>query len=327
MTEEYIDIGSKIITIAIMLNGNIIKTNLAPAEQKIFDNTRLFKLANIVDEPGATFNEIQKNDIRISRIVTLNAAFQEDLHRSTYDIVEQIPIKLSKRVNKDVHLYLPEKHTYNAFNITIDKEIGVDALPTDDNMVIGIYVVSVHEKTDENKFKIIYPSPEDENMKNLNLLKKEEFIQFANIFGKDGKSVLNAMFEKASMWPDYDKKTNDRTYKEELDKWNITFSPGRFWNSYGDILHIRLSYLVDIIKDIAGRDKCKINIFDYSPATLSPIVSDDPAGRSYVQYMVSDDIEMGPSKKWGGRSIKRRIKRHRKRQITRRNTRRRRTKK
>jgi hypothetical protein len=323
MEEEYIDIGSKIITIAIMLNGNIIKTNLEPAEQNIFDNTRLFKLANIVNEPGATFNEIQKNDIRISRIVTLNVAFQEDLPRSTYDMVKQIPISLSKRVNKDVNLYLPEKHTYNPFNITVDKEIGVDALPTDDNMVIGVYVVSVHEKTDENKFKIIYPSTEDERVRNLNLLKKTEFIEFANIFGKDGKTVLNTMFEKTSKWPDYDKKTDDETYKEELDKWNITFSPGGwFWNSYGDISHIRLSYLVDIIKEIAGRDKCKLNIFDYSPNALSPILSDDSTGTLYPY-----DIETGSRTTWGGRSMKRRIKRHRKRRNTRRNKDRRRVKK
>jgi len=323
MEEEYIDIGSKIITIAIMLNGNIINTNLEPAEQNIFDNTRLFKLANIVNEPGATFNEIQKNDIRISRIVTLNVAFQEDLPRSTYDVVKQIPISLSKRVNKDVNLYLPEKHTYNPFNITVDKEIGVEALPTDDNMVIGVYVVSVHEKTDEDKFKIIYPSTEDERVKNLNLLKKTEFIEFANIFGKDGKTVLNTMFEKTSKWPDYDKKTDDETYKEELDKWNITFSPGGwFWNSYGDISHIRLSYLVDIIKEIAGRDKCKLNIFDYSPNALSPILSDDSTGTLYPY-----DIESGSRTTWGGRSMKHRIKRHRKRRNTRRNKDRRHAKK
>ena len=323
MEEEYIDIGSKIITIAIMLNGNIIKTNLEPAEQNIFDNTRLFKLANIVNEPGATFNEIQKNDIRISRIVTLNVAFQEDLPRSTYDVVKQIPISLSKRVNKDVNLYLPEKHTYNPFNITVDKEIGVEALPTDDNMVIGVYIVSVHEKTGKDKFKIIYPSTEDERVRNLNLLKKTEFIEFANIFGKDGKTVLNTMFEKTSKWPDYDKKTDDITYKEELDKWNITFSPGGwFWNSYGDISHIRLSYLVDIIKEIAGRDTCKLNIFDYSPNALSPILNDDSTGTLYPY-----DIESGSRTTWGGRSMKRRIKRHRKRPITRRNKHRRHAKK
>ncbi len=319
MADEHIDIGSKIITIAIMLNGNIIETNLAPTKQKIFDNTRLFKLAPIVSEPGTVFDEIQKNDIRLSRIDMLNKVFQHNLPRSTYNIVEQIPRVLSGYKS----LYLPAKHTYRPFNITIDKEIGIDALPADDNMVIGVYVVSVHEKTDEGKFNIIYPSTEDERMRNLNLLKKEEFIEFANIFDKNGKSVLDQMFKKTSIWPDYNKSTDDRIYKEQLDKWNITFSPGGFLSSYGDISYIRLSYLVDVIKEMVGHSKCKINIFDYSPDVLSPIVSDDATGVLYSQYMVSDDIEMGADKSWGGKSIKRRIKRHRKR----RNTRRRRAKK
>jgi hypothetical protein len=319
MADEYIDIGSKIITIAIMLNGNIIETNLVPTKQKIFDNTRLFKLAPIVSEPGTVFDEIQKNDIRLSRIDMLNKVFQHNLPRSTYNIAEQIPRVLSGYKS----LYLPSKHTYRPFNITIDKEIGIDALPADDNMVIGVYVVSVHEKTDEDKFNIIYPSTEDERMRNLNLLKKEEFIEFANIFDRNGKSVLDKMFKKTSIWPDYDKSTDDRIYKEQLDKWNITFSPGGFLSSYGDISYIRLSYLVDVIKEIVGHSKCKINIFDYSPDVLSPIVSDDPTGIVYSQYMVSDDIEMGPDKSWGGKSIKRQIKRHKKR----RNTRRRRAKK
>jgi hypothetical protein len=319
MADEQIDIGSKIITIAIMLNGNIIETNLAPTKQKVFDNTRLFKLAPIVNEPGTVFDEIQKNDIRLSRIDMLNKVFQHNLPRSTYNIVEQIPRVLSGYKS----LYLPAKHTYRPFNITIDKEIGIDALPADDNMIIGVYVVSVHEKTDEGKFNISYPSTEDERMRNLNLLKKEEFIEFANIFDKNGKSVLDKMFKKTSIWPDYDKSTDDRIYKEQLDKWNITFSPGGFLSSYGDISYIRLSYLVDIIKEIVGTSKCKINIFDYSPDVLSPIVSDDATGVLYSQYIVSDDIEMGPDKSWGGKSIKRRIKRHRKR----RNTRKRRVKK
>jgi hypothetical protein len=313
MADEQIDIGSKIITIAIMLNGNIIETNLAPTKQKIFDNTRLFKLAPIVSEPGTVFTEIQKNDIRISRIDMLNKVFQHKLLLSTYNIVEQIPRVLSGYKS----LYLPAKHTYRPFNITIDKEIGVDALPADDNMIIGVYVVSVHEKTDEDKFNIIYPiidpSTKDDRMRNMNLLKKTDFIEFANIFGKNGKSVLDKMFEKASKWPDYNNSTDDETYRPELDKWNITFSPGGFLSSYGDISYIRLTYLVDIIKEIVGRGKCKINIFDYSPDVLSPILNSDPGGKLYSQYMVPYDIEMGADKSWGGKSIKK----HRKRRNTR----------
>jgi hypothetical protein len=324
MADEQIDIGSKIITIAIMLNGNIIETNLASTKQKIFDNTRLFKLAPNVSEPGTVFDEIQKNNISISRIDILNKVFQQDLLLSTYNAVEQIPGVLSGYKS----LYLPEKHRYIPFNITFDKEIGTATLPADANMVVGVYVVSVLEKTGEDKFKLIYPiidpSVKDDTERNPNLLKKEEFIEFENIFRKTGASILNKMFEKSSKLPVYDKKPENRTnYKAQLDKWNITFSPGGFLSFYGDILYIRLSYLVDVIKEIVGHSKCKINIFDYSPDVLSPILNSDPSGKLYSQYMVPYDIEMGADKSWGGKSIKRRIKRHKKR----RNTRRRRAKK
>ena len=282
------DIGSKIVTIAIMLNGTIIETNLAPNKQEIFDNTRLFRLENIVNEPGVVFN-----DIKMSRIHVLNIVFQNDLPLSTYNAVDRFPVVLSGYKS----LFLPEKHRYIPFNITFDKEIGTDALPADINMVIGVYVVSVLEKKSKDKFKLIYPSTEDEMMTNLNLLKKTDFTEFAKFFGKTGKSVLDKMFEKSSKWPDYDNSTaDDATYKKELDKWNITFSPGGLLNSYGDISYIRLSYLVDIIKEIVGRDKCKLNIFDYSPNALSPILSDDSTGTLYPY-----DIETGSDTTWGGR--------------------------
>jgi hypothetical protein len=274
-----------IVTIAIMLNGDIIETNLAPNKQEIFDNTRLFRLANIFNEPGAVFN-----DIKMSRMDMLNKVFQHDLPFSTYNVVERFPALLSGYKS----LYLPEKHRYIPFNITFDKEIGTDALPTDANMVVGVYVVSVLEKTSKDKFKLIYPSTESQRAINLNLLKKTDFIEFAKFFGKTGKSVLDKMFEKASKWPDYDNSTaDDATYKAQLEEWNITFSPGGLLNSYGDISYIRLSYLVDIIKEIVGRDKCKINIFDYSPNALSPIASD---GTLYPY-----DIETGSDTTWGGR--------------------------
>jgi hypothetical protein len=88
------------------------------------------------------------------------------------------------------------------------------------------------------------------------------------------------MFEKSSKWPDYDNSVaDDATYKKELDKWNITFSPSGLLNSYGDILYIRLSYLVDIIKQIVDPENpntCKINIFDYSCSGKAPIASYKP---------------------------------------------------
>jgi hypothetical protein len=179
--------------------------------------------------------------------------------------------------------------------------------------VIGIYVISVHEKIDANQMRLIYPL--ERNVPNLNLLKRADFIRFADIFGKDGESILREMSAVSSDWPDYSSSIDDETFQPELDNWKVTFNQrlGFFQRVYGDISYIRLSYLVDIIKQIVGRDKCKLNLFDYSCAVLAPIVN-NPVGKLFSGYMKADDIEMGPDKKWGGGKHKKRSTRKRRKQ-------------
>ena len=63
MAEECIDIGSKIVTIAIMMHGEIIETKLSPAQQKIFDSTRLFSLVGGFSEAGLGANEVRTDNI------------------------------------------------------------------------------------------------------------------------------------------------------------------------------------------------------------------------------------------------------------------------
>jgi hypothetical protein len=143
--------------------------------------------------------------------------------------------------------------------------------------IVGIYVISVHEKIDANTLKLIYPL--DPRVSNLDLLNPTDFIEFAGIFDKDGESILDDISAKSSPWPNYNMSLDDETYKAQLDEWNITFSPGEIFNPYGDISHIRLSYLVDIIKQIVDPENpnnCKINIFDYSCSNKAPIASYKP---------------------------------------------------
>ena len=147
--------------------------------------------------------------------------------------------------------------------------------------------------------RLIYPL--ERNMQNLDLIKRADFIRFADIFGKDGESILREMAELSTDWPDYSSSIDDETFQPELDNWKVTFTQrlGFFQRVYGDISYIRLSYLVDIIKQIVGRDKCKLNLFDYSCAVLAPIVN-NPVGELFARDMKEDDIERGPDKKWGG---------------------------
>ena len=311
MVEECIDIGSKIITIAIMMHGEIIETKLSPAQQKIFDHTRLFSLAGGFSEVGFGFN-----DVRMKNIIFLNKIFQFDLSQTTHRVMQDFTERIRPTYARYIDAFfddLSTEHICKVFStITIDKALGTAITSAYAKMmncilpdIIGIYVVSVHEKIDANQMRLIYPL--ERNVSNLDLIKRADFIQFANIFGKDGESILREMASVSSDWPDYSSSIDDETFQPELDNWKVTFNQrlGFFQKVYGDISYIRLSYLVDIIKQIVGRDKCKLNLFDYSCAVLAPIVN-NPVGKLFSGYMKADDIEMGSPKGWGGGRRKKR---------------------
>ena len=314
MAEECIDIGSKIVTIAIMMHGEIIETKLSPAQQKIFDSTRLFSLVGGFSEAGLGANEVRTDNINY-----LNKIFQIDLSQTTHRVMKDFTERIRPTYKAYIDAFLDDLSSENICKvfstITIDKALGTAITSAYAKMmhcilpdVIGIYVISVHEKIDANQMRLIYPL--ERNVPNLNLLKRADFIRFADIFGKDGESILREMSAVSSDWPDYSSSIDDETFQPELDNWKVTFNQrlGFFQRVYGDISYIRLSYLVDIIKQIVGRDKCKLNLFDYSCAVLAPIVN-NPVGKLFSGYMKADDIEMGPDKKWGGRDRRRHKKR------------------
>ena len=297
MEMECIDVGSKIITIAIMMHGEVINTKLSPAQQKIFDHTRLFSLAGGFSEVG-----FGSNDVRMKNINFLNKIFQIDLSETTHQVMKDFTERIRPTYARYIDAFfddLSTEHICKVFStITFDKALGDAITSSFDKMmncilpdIIGIYVISVHEKVDANQMRLIYPL--ERNAHNLDLIKRADFIQFARIFGKDGESILSEMAAVSSEWPPDPVST--------LDNWKVTFNQrlGFFQKVYGDISHIRLSYLVDIIKQIVGRDKCKLNLFDYSCAVLAPIVN-NPVGELFARDMKEDDIERGPDKKWGG---------------------------
>ena len=298
MEVECIDIGSKIITIAIMMHGEVINTKLSPAQQKIFDHTRLFSLAGGFSEVG-----FGSNDVRMKNINFLNKIFQIDLSQTTHQVMKDFTERIRPTYARYIDAFfddLSTEHICKVFStITIDKALGDAITSSFDKMmncilpdIIGIYVISVHEKVDANQMRLIYPL--ERNVSNLDLIKRADFIRFASIFGKDGESILSEMSAISSVWPPDPVST--------LDNWKVTFNQrlGFFQKVYGDISHIRLSYLVDIIKQIVGRDKCKLNLFDYSCSELVPMIN-NPEGKLFARDMKEDDIERGPPKGWGGR--------------------------
>ena len=279
-----IEIGSKIITIAIMMHGVVIETELSTEKQNILNNTRLFSLAGDFSQVALGEKILRDNHLR-----TLNRVFRKVLPQSTSAVMENFAENARRKYTLYIESFFKDLSTENICQIfetiPFDKALG-SCMPKDiysrimqciSPDIVGIYVISVHEKIDANTLKLIYPL--DPRVSNLDLLNPTDFIEFAGIFDKDGESILDDISAKSSPWPNYNMSLDDETYKAQLDEWNITFSPGEIFNPYGDISHIRLSYLVDIIKQIVDPENpnnCKINIFDYSCSNKAPIASYKP---------------------------------------------------
>jgi hypothetical protein len=280
-----IKIGSKIVTIVVMMHGIVIETELSAEKQYIFNNTRLFSLAGDFSQVG-----LGEKILRANHLNTLNSVFRRDLpDSSTAEVMDKFAERVRPKYALYIKSFFDDLSTENICQIfetiPFDKALG-SCMPKDiysriiqciSPDIVGIYVISVHEKIDANTLKLIYPL--DPRVSNLDLLSPTDFIEFAGIFDKDGESILNDILAKSSPWPNYNMSIDDETYKAQIDEWNITFSPGGFLNPYGNISHIRLSYLVDIIKQIVDPENpnmCKINIFDYSCSGKAPIASYKP---------------------------------------------------
>ena len=190
---DCIDIGSKIVTLAIQMHGTVINLDLSPETTQIFENVRLFSKAG-------DFDITVSSDLAERHILyKVNEMFQKDLTVPTVELINEYT-EYSKPKYKSFLSHfnqLNETRSQNvcrAFeNITYDKALSI----VDDvnsgffncimNRLIppfqGFFVVSIHEKTGENSFTLLYPKKTDKQ--NLNLLLLDDFNKFANIFGSE----------------------------------------------------------------------------------------------------------------------------------------------
>lgn len=320
---DCIDIGSKIVTLAIQMHGTVINLDLLPETMKIFENVRLFSKAG-------DFDLVVSSDLSERHILyKVNEMFQKDLTIPTVEIINEYT-EYSKPKYKNFLTHFNElnetrsKNVCRQFeNITYDKSLSA-ADSYEDSGVFeciinhlmptfqGFFVVSVHEKTGENSFTLLYPKKTDKQ--NLNLLLLNDFTKFANIFG----SELPDLREYSNILPSYKHfidLENDNTLTRQqkeirieelkqqffrlLSGWNLTMKGNK-------IETIKLSVMVDFIKHIVG-PSCKINLLDYSCNAVSMFVPKNQLLNK--QYMIENDIEQGYSKNWGG---KRRSKKHHK---------------
>ena len=324
---ECLDIGSKIVTLAIQMHGSVIDLDLSPEKNRIFEEVRLFS-------KEGDFYDADSNDLIERHILyKVNEMFQKDLTVPTVELINEY-VEYSKPKYKNYLSYqgkLNEKRSKNVCrqfgNITFDKSLSAADDDEDSNYfecIInrllprfqGFFVVSIHEKIGENSFTLLYPKKTDKQ--NLNLLLVDDFKKFANIFG----SELPDLRELSNILPSYkefidtDKKIENNTTltKEEKEErleelkqyffrllggWNLTMKGNK-------IETIKLSAMINLIKEIIGQTS-KINLLDYSCNSVSMFVPKNQLPNK--QYMMESDIEQGYSKDWGG---KRRSKRHHK---------------
>jgi hypothetical protein len=326
---ECLDIGSKIVTLAIQMHGTVINLDLSPETTEIFKNVRLFSKAG-------DFDVVASNDLAERHILyKVNDMFQKDLNGPTVELInEYVEYSKPKYINYlsftgDLNENRSQNVCRKFENITFDKSLSAADDDEDSGifecimnrllpMFQGFFVVSVHEKTGENSFTLLYPKGKKDKT-NLNLLMLDDFQKFANIFG----SELPDLRKYSNILPSYkhfidvDKKIeNDTTLTKKQKEMRIEQLKQQFFRLLGGwnltikgnkIETIKLSVMIDFIKRIVGETSCKINLLDYSCNGVSMFV---PKNQLYnKQYMMESDIEQGYSKSWGG---KQRSKKHHK---------------
>jgi len=322
---ECVDDGAYIITLAIQTHGKVIDLSLSPDTVSIFDDVRLFSKAGEFED--AMSSHAQDQNI----LVKVNKLFQKDIRGASIDLMNEY-VEYSHPIYKQFLEQRGHKKTNDNVcrlfdNVMFDKSLSMNTLRDGnrfscmvdqllnliDPELNGIFVVSVHQKINDNEYQLIYPDVGY----NLNLLKIKDFKEFASAFTSD-TNVLRSLVDKSSNLPTeeyirrYDKlikENNPQLFEEEnnrffelLNKWSITMQ------NANQIESIRLSTLVDTIKQIIGH-KCKINLLDYSCNSIIRTLPD--RDRNNAQYLVSSDIE-NPAKRWGGKSTKKRKTKQRK---------------
>ena len=310
---ECIDIGSYIITILVMTHGQVIKLNISPEKQKIFENVTLLSLAGDFVETG-----LGPNPIRNDHLKYLNDRFQQNLNNTTRSVMQTAADRIRPAYSNYMEAFFGKsaENSCKIFdNIQFDKAYGMGVDGILDSIiqfispdVFGIYLISVHEKIDNTTLKLIYPEvkerPEDENQQNLDLLQRGGLIEFAKIFKPDGETIIDRLKNESTPWrPIANISSTDEKHIQEIQNLKVTMSPS------GNILQIRLSYLISIIKDIFGHNKCKMNIIDYSCSPIAHFVSDDE--RSFL-YMHECDIETPrATPPFGGKNARKKRRTHR----------------
>ena len=265
-----IENDSIIVTLGILGHGMLLDyKKLSSSQKNIFKNINFFSLSGEMDVttgPDMLF---------YSYLEYLNKTFQQDLDKNDIETMRETSDKITPKYTNFLKDFLIDYSSDNICkivpNITFDKVIGeqqeipslfkrfqkiIDKCLFNEE-IIGIYVVAIHKKIDNNYYELMFPL-QNQNV-NLNLLNINELLEFAKLFNFEENNILT-MVSVDSTYPLLID-TNDpweREYVlEEFNKWKLT-------KNTKNITQIRLSYMIEIIKTIVGNDRCYLNIYDFT---------------------------------------------------------------
>jgi uncharacterized protein YxjI len=323
--------NSIIITIAIKMHGTVFDLTLDPETAKIFQNTRLFSKAGDF-EPHIERHAENIMPLKNRVFKKMNDLFIKDLNRPSLVSVEQY----IKETKPTYQKYLMEQELLDDVqrekvcslfgNITLDK-IFRNATEEPSGLlescieyvlpqITGIYLISIHQKKNENNYELIYGDRPEE--RNLDLSRIENLRRLSGFFSRP---MPNIEMDNTSDYPmkipyilkmEEIKKDNTMSEEEKERKMEEVirelYEMRKRWSltvENGVITSIKMSKLVDIIKQICG-ENCYINLLDFSCNALSAHI---PKEETYnAKYFEEWDIEKGEKRNWGG-TKKRRKKR------------------
>jgi hypothetical protein len=302
-----------VVTIAIQMHGIIINFDLDPTEASAFDNVRLLCKAG-------GFNSIYRTSPYVAN--DLRKIFGKDMvDRSTYDIISQRKSGLLlDTISYDKALFKKEHDdSWNPFD-----------------MLNGIYLITIHKDN-----VLMYPSSPTQKV--INLLKVEDLHELSSMFDSAVPDLasLSKPFPVQTIFVEEEREVRLNTSLTERDRERrIKELRGQFMRLLGDwkltmnrdgaIDHIKLSYLVKMVKDIMNvEDKDTtviINLLDYSCNEPTSYIPEETQHLSkYVFQDVENDYDALERGQMGHRSYggARRRRRSRKKRTKKRKNRRR----
>ena len=237
-----------IVTIAIITHGCIINTDLDPKQNQY--DLRYYSSTgdqtNTCD--GNVFGRSIYHDDLIEYFRQDNPSKNDNNNNNT---INELPYYFDDMPYEKV-IGNPDIHSQGFIYDCLDTIAPIFTGST----VVGVWLISVHkEKLIEKnkqlvkKYEYIYPT--DKN-KHINLLNVEGFEKFNQIIGENKFNITSELVKNNKPLPK--KENNIRNFHQ----WDVELN-----NTKERINYIRLSYLFDLIKKIAGNN-CKLNVYDYT---------------------------------------------------------------